>query len=228
MKNSDNHSRFNKFEKRRKNTKLISILIVIGSLLLILLIAIWIFGGNEKDIIDSNEQTAGSDTNITINGEDENKANDPEEKIGGSDANDSSETDGRENDREQEAENNSEQEEDNDTVETEDAEPSDDNVREAYTGDWQPVGTQQQGPHTINYDNGSQDRVEIKQAVLSVTGLSGDDMIEHWIGRDGDQAVIATVSDGAETEIYRVYLSWVDKEGWQPTKVEELKENDKK
>ena len=27
---------------------------------------------------------------------------------------------------------------------------------------------------------------------------------------------------------YRVYIEWVDGEGWKPVKVEELKENDKR
>lgn len=53
-------------------------------------------------------------------------------------------------------------------------------------------------------------------------------MIEWWIENGGDQKVIATVSDTAETEVFRVFLSWVDNEGWQPTKVEILIENDKK
>ena len=108
-------------------------------------------------------------------------------------------------------------------VETEQVEPSDDNVIEAYTGNWQPIGTVQEGPHTTVYDDGSQDRIEIKQAVISVTGLA-DDMIEWRIGNGGDQKVIATVSNPGKTDNYRVYLSWVDNQGWQVTSVEKLKE----
>src|SRR5690625_7127254 len=73
--------------------------------------------------------------------------------------------------------------EDNAEVETEEIESTDDNVIEAYTGKWQPNGTIQEGPHTTNYDDGSQDRIEIKQAVMSATGL-GEDLTEHWIGKD--------------------------------------------
>lgn len=61
-----------------------------------------------------------------------------------------------------------------------------------------------------------------------VTGIPEDNMIEWWVGNGGDQKVVATVSDREETETYRVYLSWVDNEGWQPTKLETLVENDKK
>lgn len=100
----------------------------------------------------------------------------------------------------------------------------DENVITAFRGDWDPVGTKQEGPHTTNYNDGSDDRNEIKQAVVMVTGLDADDMIEHWIGRGGDQAVVATVSDGALEEYYRVYLQWVDEKGWQPTKAEKLKQ----
>src|SRR5699024_12140315 len=45
---SDNHSRLNKYEKRRKNTKTISILFIIGSILLVFLIGLLIFGGEDS------------------------------------------------------------------------------------------------------------------------------------------------------------------------------------
>src|SRR5699024_3870393 len=109
-----------------------------------------------------------------------------------------------------------------DEVETEEVEPSDANVSKAYTGNWEPVGTKQSGSHTTNYDDGSQDRIEIKEAMQLANGLQ--DMTELGVGNGGDQKVIATVASPDETDIYRVYLSWVDGKGWQPTKVEELKE----
>src|SRR5699024_10244213 len=120
------------------------------------------------------------------------------------------------------------EEEDNQEVDTEQVEPSDDNVIEAYTGDWQPVGTEQSEPHTTNYSDGSQDRQEMRKAVAAATGLDENNFIMWWVERNGDQSVINTVSDPNETEIYRVYNTWVANEGWQPIKVERLKENDKK
>lgn len=219
--NDDNRqSRLNKFEKRRKNTKKISILMMIAGILLLILIVIWIFGGKDKDrsspdndLVEHIETEEDPDSanqdenNIDIESETENQNDDSANNV-----NDEDVVINENNDDEEEVE-----------VEIEQTESSDDNVIEAYTGNWQPIGTVQEGPHTTNFDNGSQDRIEIKQAVMSATDL-GEEMTEHWIGNDGDQKVVATVANPGNSEIYRVYLSWIDHEGWQVTKVERLKE----
>lgn len=115
-----------------------------------------------------------------------------------------------------------EDEDNNKDASTEDVESDDENVTKAYTGDWEPAGTEQSGEHTTNYDDGSQDRNEIKQAVSGVTGVSEDQMIEHWVGNQGEQKVTATIQDESDDQFYKVSLDWVDGEGWKPTKVEEL------
>lgn len=101
---------------------------------------------------------------------------------------------------------------------------TDDNVAKAYTGDWEPIGTTQTGEHVTNFNDGSADRKEIKQAVAAATGISADNLIEWWIGNAGDQQVTATVSDTQKEKIARVQLDWIDGEGWQVTLVEELNE----
>lgn len=107
-------------------------------------------------------------------------------------------------------------------VQLEEIESDDNNIIKAYKGDWQPVGTEQEGPHTTSYDEGSADRIEIKRAAMMVTGIEEANMTEHWIGRGGEQQVIATVSDRTNEGFYRIYMQWIEGEGWQPTKVEEL------
>lgn len=115
-----------------------------------------------------------------------------------------------------------EEEKEEQEVELKEVQSSDSNVIKAYEGDWDPIGTKQEGPHTTTYADGSDDRVEIREAVLMVTDLKEDNLEELWIGRGGEQKVIATVADKEITDIYRVYLDWIDGEGWQPTKYEEL------
>ena len=105
---------------------------------------------------------------------------------------------------------------------------NDSNVVKSYSGDWNPVGTTQKGTHRTNYSKGSADRKEIRQAVSQVTGVSESDMIEWRVENGGKQKVEATITNGKQTETYRVYLSWVDNNGWKVTKYEELKRNDKK
>ena len=217
MSESDKHSRLNKFEKRRKNTKLISIFLIAGALLIIILLGMWLFGGGDDETEEQtgNNENESSDFLITEEDEEDAEGNNPEQEESENDLASDEEAENEENNADEE-------------IETESAEPSDDNVAEAYTGDWSPVGTEQEGPHTTTFDEGSQDRIEMRRAITQATGLTGDDMIEWWIENGGDQKVIATVSDTAETEVFRVFLSWVDNEGWQPTKVEILIENDKK
>ena len=109
------------------------------------------------------------------------------------------------------------------------SEYSDDNVKAAVTGNWPPIGTSQTGPHdTTDFNEGSLDRLEIRKAVSYVTGIPEEHLMEWWIGNGGHQKVIATVSERTEgeTETYRVFLTWIDGEGWQPTKVETLIENE--
>lgn len=115
-----------------------------------------------------------------------------------------------------------EKEKDEDEITLKEIESTDSNVKKAYEGDWDPIGTTQEGSHTTVYESGSDDRKEIKEAVIMVTDLEEDNIVEHWIGRGGEDKVIATVSDNNYEEIYKVYLQWVDEEGWQPTKYEEL------
>ncbi|UJL44917.1 DUF1510 family protein [Virgibacillus sp. NKC19-16] len=224
MGDSDNHSRLNKYDKRRKNTKLISILLILGAILVLILIGMWIFGGNgEEESDEQNEQSAE-----TTEQEENTEAEDTEDDVvideGNDSQNDASDEGAEGENEDQETNEEASEDEDNDEVETEQVEPSDDNVSEAYTGNWDPVGTEQEGPHTTDYSDGSQDRIEIDQAASVATGLDQSNMATYWVGNDGDQQVIATVGNADQEAYYRVFLSWVDNEGWQPTKVEVLNE----
>ena len=204
---NDKHSRLNKFEKRRKNTKAISIFIVIGSILLVLLIGLLVFGDNDNDTDQAEEKK--SELVIEESGQEE--------------------TEKDNDDTEDEASEEDTKEEDDETIEKESVESSDDNVTEAYTANWKPIGTKQEGEHTTQFEKETQDWKEMEQAASLAAEIDESDMMTWRIENGGDpQKTIATVSDNEETEVYRVYLSWIDEEGWQPTKVEILKENDKK
>lgn len=108
----------------------------------------------------------------------------------------------------------------------EENEEDDENVIDRYIKDWEPVGTVQEEPHEVNYAKDSIDREEMALAVALATGLKEEDTITWWVGNNGVQKVKVTVSDRMQEEFYRVYLSWIEEEGWMPTLVEILKEND--
>lgn len=110
-------------------------------------------------------------------------------------------------------------------------ESDDPNVLEAKINkNWEPVGTSQTGEHTTQYDKGTTDRQEMENALSYATGISTDNMTVWWLENGGmpNKNVIGTISTKDSKEIYRVYLEWVDGEGWKPTKLEKLKENDKR
>lgn len=141
----------------------------------------------------------------------------------GEEPTDSEEVEDPNTDAEQpEQENEKVTEEDSETADVEEAESDDPLVEEASTGNWSPIGTSQTGEHTTDFSTGSQDRTEINEAVRSVTGLSAGNMTEWWVGGNGPSQVTVTASTNDQSEVYRVFLQFVEEEGWQPTRVEKL------
>lgn len=94
--------------------------------------------------------------------------------------------------------------------------------------DWKPVGTSQSGEHVSSYDLGTPDWNEKVKALSYATGIPENNLTVWYIeGNGSPQKSIGTVSAKNDSQAYRVYLQWIDGEGWQPTKVQELIENDK-
>ncbi|MDL4841462.1 YrrS family protein [Aquibacillus rhizosphaerae] len=212
-------TRVNRFEKRRKNTKALTIFGSLGGLLIVFLIGLFIFGGNNED---DEVKSANNDNGIVENNSDSKEKN-------SNNASSENEVDSTEREEvETESALDGQDDADQSKIELETVESSDENVIEAFTGNWQPVGTTQSGDFSFSWETDSEDWKELMEAVRLATRLNEDDMTEWWVGRDGDQKVVATVSNNAETEIYRVYVTWVNDQGWKPTRVEILKENDQK
>ena len=89
---------------------------------------------------------------------------------------------------------------------------------------WKSIATEQTGEHVSLYDKNSVDWKEKEEALAYATGLSLDDMITLWIKSGGSpQKSIGIVSSNDKVEKYRVYLEWVEGEGWKPEKLDQLK-----
>lgn len=218
---NESNSRLRKNEKRRKNSKFITFLGLIAVVLVLFLIGTWVFGGGDDKASENEEVDNDRENFLEVDDEEEETSNSEDE------ANNENEENSEDpvEDESDSAENN-ENEED---VIVQETEGSDDNVKEAYMGNWAASGTVQTGPHTTVYEGGSQDRIEMKEAASIATGIPAGNLIEWWVENGGDeQKVIATVSDREETETFRVFLSWIDDEGWKATKIETLIENDGK
>lgn len=214
-KDNKKNTRSNKYDKERKTVKILTFAVIIAALIVILLLIMSLFSGGDKP-----QEVATESSSRVIKNSEESTQSEVQNSEKSSESSSESETSQSESSESAESES-------SESVETKETEPTDENVTEAYTGDWKPVETQQEGEHTTNFNDGSQDRIEIKKATANATGLDESAMIEWWVENSGEGQVVATVSDTGQTKNYRVYLKWVDKQGWQPIKVEQLKENDK-
>ncbi|MBC2236155.1 YrrS family protein [Listeria innocua] len=105
------------------------------------------------------------------------------------------------------------------------------NVAKVITKDWKPIGTEQTGDHVNSYSSTSVDWQEKRKAFSAATDIPISNTSLWFVEQGADPATqaIGTLSTKANPDkAYRVYITWVDGEGWQPTKVEELKTNDKR
>lgn len=220
-----NNSRLNRYEKRRRNTQTINILLFLAAALIIVLFLLFVFskadGDHNKQAINSNQ---AEENNHHNNQENNNLNNEDEDK----DQTETSPENANENTNNDVRENQSESSDNNDSENTGEiiALPiENENVISAFTKNWEPIGTEQEEPHVMQFKKESRDWEEMEQALKLATEL--DELIIWWLGNDGDQRAVGTVTSLDESEIYRVYISWVKHEGWQPTKVEVLLENDR-
>lgn len=190
--------------KRRRNQRIMYSFILLAILFFVILLILIFTGSSDDKQNDSN------------NGE-------TEEVIADASNDDFDEANNNDNEIEEEVNQNNENEQEQEIV-IQYIDSDDDNVIEAYVGNWPPMGTVQEEPHITDFTKDSIDWIEMREAVLFATNISEDDLVELWFGNGGEQKVIATVKNRSTDEIYRVYLSWVEESGWQPTRVEKLKE----
>jgi cytoskeletal protein RodZ len=211
--------------KDKKVNKVYNILITVV-VLLIIAVGATIFLGN-SDEPASQKANTNPESNQSASNDDKEEDNN-EDTVTNEDEQ-SSENEGEESqDQEQES---SDSEEDTDTVESEKVEEtaSDGNVEEAYSDpSWKPVGTEQSGEHVTQYEKGSTDWNEMERAIAYGAGIDQSNMTLWYLQNGGEpNKAIGTVSPTDGSSTYRVYIEWVDGEGWKPTKVEKLIKNDK-
>lgn len=219
-------SRSNRPKKPNMN-KLLNILIGVVVVLIIITAGFIFIGNDDKEQADSKnhrEETASnneSTENETESAQDTDT--EPKPEIGSEEINSEDENTDGTTDEESEDESS---EESTTTGGSVTSSPSDDPVVSDTISNtaWEPVGTTQTGEHVSIYDTDHVDWKEKVKALAYATGLSSDNMIVWRLGNGGSpQKSIGTVSSKDKEEKYRVYLQWVDGEGWRPEKMDTLK-----
>lgn len=178
-------------------------------LLLIIIVSVSIFSKDDPET-KQQEQTVENKINTNDNGNEATKSAKQDQ--------DTSE-DNASNESENAAE--TEKEQDEPTI----TEGGGDNIQRTIVDpSWEPTGTTQSGPNaneTVDWD-------ERVKALAYAINVDESNMTVWYLSRNGQEQAIGTVTakDNPQ-QAYRVYLEWVDDEGWKPSKVEELIENDK-
>lgn len=195
--------------KRRKTNRVLNTAIAVV-VLLIIVVAFTIFSGGK----DEAEQPADTQTeNSGAKNENNNENNNATDIAGEEKEEDKQETE----DKEEKEEDVIVQESDEPNVEEEIVDPN-----------WTGVGTSQTGTHSSSFDSSSVDWQEKLEALSYATSIPVDSMVVWYISGNGADGAIGTVSPASnKEEAYRVYINWVDGEGWTPEKVHKLIENDK-
>ncbi|WP_257987863.1 MULTISPECIES: YrrS family protein [Bacillus] len=233
----DTISRSGKRAKKRKTNIILNSLIAIV-LVLIIVVATSIFAGgndeaasNDQPVEEKSETTdkvknSNSEKEKSQSGkESKNSAERKEKAANQSESKKSDDNVDDESSKEQEEE--ADDENEDQAVVTEGG--SDPNVKNTIVNPgWKPVGTSQTGEHPAGvYEQGSTDWQEMIQAVTYATGLDENNMTVWRLENNGTNRSVATITAKDTKQPYRVYIEWVDQQGWKPVRVEELIENDK-
>lgn len=208
--------------KRRKTNLILNSLIVIV-LTLIIIVAYNIFATGNDEKATTQEASPKTEHKTATNNKE--KKEETEEKKDEKVEESSKEEDANLEEEQEEEASASEQADESQAVITEGGSNSN-VIRTIVNPSWKPVGTTQTGEHTVVYDKSSVDWQEMLNAISYATGLDQSNMTVYWLGRDRTTAnsSIGTVASKDKSLKYKVYITWVDNEGWMPTKVEEIAE----
>jgi Domain of unknown function (DUF1510) len=214
------NSRFEKRDKRRKTNIVLNVLIGIVAILILVIGSQLILGGSAEKTAKYNEQP---DIKLA------NEENSSEKAIA------NKKTDEEENEITTEEDEEVVSEENKEEIQEETSEDPFEQavITEGEAGSgvaetienpgWAPIGTSQTEPHAADYTKGSQDWNEMTQALSYATGIPESDMIIWFLGNNGGpNDAVGTISPKDQSVKYKVYINWVENEGWRPTKIEKL------
>ncbi|QGQ47354.1 YrrS family protein [Metabacillus sediminilitoris] len=221
MSNYHVDSRYEKRDKRRKTNIVLNILIGVVAVLILVIGSQLIFGGSDAEkTAKYNEQP-----DIKLANEESKEETDKEkDAVKESDkSNEELDEDGNGIPDEVEKTEEESTEDPFEQATITEGEPGSGVTETIENPGWSPVGTSQTEPHSANYDKGSQDWAEMTKALSYATGIPESDMIIWFLGNNGSpNDAVGTISPKDKSSKYKVYITWIENEGWKPTKIEKL------
>ncbi|MFD2213869.1 YrrS family protein [Metabacillus endolithicus] len=225
-----NSSRYEKRDKKRKTNIVLNTLIGIVLVLIFVIGSQLILGANQSektakyneqpDIQVASEENKAEEENPDTDKEENQKENSDKNTEDGSEEAKQEDTD---EDMDQKEETESEIEDSFDEATITEGDPESGIAETIESSGWAPIGTSQSEPHSANYTKGSQDWNEMTKALSYATGIPESDMIIWYLGNNGGPNDAAgTISPKDQSVKYKVYITWVENEGWMPTKIEKL------
>ncbi|MFZ4451931.1 YrrS family protein [Salibacterium aidingense] len=214
----NDENRYEMRKRKRMNRILNASILVVGALIVFFAVQLFLPGSEEaseeenQDNIENEEseqteeETAPEDNPQTDNQQETEQEDSPETNT--------------ENEQNQDNDANEQNNQENDnSVSTPDPEEGE--------GNWEPIGTEQSGSFTHDFNRDSQNWAEMEAALRYATGLSEEEM-ETWQIENGGgpNKVTGTVStsENADTP-FQVTMEFIENEGWKPLKVERLDSN---
>ncbi len=211
------NSRMLSRHKRKKSNTILNILI--GVVLVLIVTVVWNIVSDDEETV---KEVEPENTSVEPS-ELENKTEEEEKELVTEEIKEEESTSESEESTSETADSPSETPAEEESILTEGSD--DPNVIEVEVNqNWQPIGTSQSGEHVSIYDKDSIDWKEKISAIAYATKLNESDMYIKHLGNGGSpQKSVGTVTSKDSKEIYRVYLEWIDGQGWKPTKKETLK-----
>lgn len=215
--------------KRRKQTKskmdrLLNILIAVVSILIILNLVIVLNDDPEKE---ANSEVAQEENNDSSDNMKENEDTNKTDNNSSEESTEDEEASGSIDNPEETDSDSGKMEGEKGTDESKMVVQSsnDPMVEQVITNpSWDVTPTKQTGEHVSAYEKGHIDYEEKLKTIQNAVQLDENNIIYWSVKNNGSaDSSVAVVSNNEKTEKYRVYIEWVQNEGWKPVKVEKLK-----
>lgn len=212
-------SRLNRTKKKKRSDRFLNISILIVVILIVITASFVFRDGNKAEQVEENQTESTQEKEDALKPDDQ----DGDKKATGADEqqDDESKEELDVNAEDEEAETQKEAEVPGTLTHF----PSDDSVVVETIVDtaWEPIATKQTGKHVSSYEQNSVDLNEKKEAFSYATGIDTDSLI-FWKINNGGSAdkSVAIVSTHDKSEKYRIYIEWIEEQGWKPVKVDVL------